>query len=188
MTSATQFSEGRPKARRTSGGSKLQGLCQLALLSSLHTTRVCLPATGLWLSTRCRFKQLRALYIATLCTRVLAFICLRALTEIVLHMLGSGHLKAVQCKKLMNNSTWVILRTVHPSTIHRTMERCTSGRSTFFALNSVGSRFGSLHPTTSLRLYNSLSIPNPNQNRIKYAGTGPQENPKDFLPAAPPRH
>ena len=52
-----------------------------------------------------------------------------------------------------------ILRTVHPSTIHRTMERCTSGRSTFFALNSVGSCFGSLHPVTSYRLYNSLSIP-----------------------------
>ena len=52
-----------------------------------------------------------------------------------------------------------ILRTVHPSTIHRTLERCTSGRSAFFALNSVGSRFGSLHPLTSYRLYNTLSVP-----------------------------
>ena len=52
-----------------------------------------------------------------------------------------------------------ILRTVHPSTIHRTLERCTSGRCAFFGLNSVGSRFGSLHPLTSYRLYNTLSIP-----------------------------
>ena len=52
-----------------------------------------------------------------------------------------------------------ILRTVHPSIIHHTLERCTSGRSAFFALNSVGSRFGSLHPSTSYRLYNTLSIP-----------------------------
>lgn len=44
------------------------------------------------------------------------------------------------------------LRTVHPST---TMERCTSGRSGFF---SVGSRFCSLYPMTSYRLYNSLSL------------------------------
>ena len=51
------------------------------------------------------------------------------------------------------------LRTVHPFTIHRTLERCTSGRSAFLALNSVGSRFGSLHPLTSYRLYNTLSIP-----------------------------
>ena len=51
-----------------------------------------------------------------------------------------------------------ILRIVHPSTIHCTLERCTSGRSAFFALNSVGSRFGSLHPLTSCRLYNTQSI------------------------------
>ena len=42
-----------------------------------------------------------------------------------------------------------ILRTVYSTSIHRTAERCTPGRSAFFALNSVGSRFGSLHPMTS---------------------------------------
>ena len=52
-----------------------------------------------------------------------------------------------------------ILRTVHQSSIQRILERCTSGRSAFFALNSVGSRFGRLHPVTSYRLYNTLSIP-----------------------------
>ena len=53
-----------------------------------------------------------------------------------------------------------ILRTVYSTSVHRTTERCTSGRSAFFfALNSVGTRFGSLHPLTSYRLYNSLCIP-----------------------------
>ena len=52
-----------------------------------------------------------------------------------------------------------ILRSVHSSTIHRTSERATSGRSAFFALNSVGSRFGCLHPLTSLKLYNFLCMP-----------------------------
>ena len=52
-----------------------------------------------------------------------------------------------------------ILRTVFTSSIHRSAERCTSARSAFFALNSVGSRFGCLHPLTSYRLYNSLCIP-----------------------------
>ena len=42
-----------------------------------------------------------------------------------------------------------ILRTVYSTSIHRTAERCTPGRSAFFALSSVGSRFGSLHPMTS---------------------------------------
>jgi hypothetical protein len=52
-----------------------------------------------------------------------------------------------------------ILRTVFSSTIHRTLERCTSARSSFFALNSIGSRFGCLHPLTSYRLYQTLCIP-----------------------------
>ena len=52
-----------------------------------------------------------------------------------------------------------ILRTVFTSTIHRTSERCTAARSSFFALNSIGSRFGCLHPLTSYRLYQTLCIP-----------------------------
>ena len=52
-----------------------------------------------------------------------------------------------------------ILRSVSLSTILRTTERCTAGRSAFFALNSVGSRFGCLHPVTSHRLYSTLCLP-----------------------------
>ena len=52
-----------------------------------------------------------------------------------------------------------ILRTVFNSTIRCTNERATAGRSTFYALNSVGSRFGRLHPLTSLRLYQALCLP-----------------------------
>ncbi len=52
-----------------------------------------------------------------------------------------------------------ILRTVFNSTIHRTNERATAGRSAFYALNSVGSRFGCLHPLTPLRLYQALCVP-----------------------------
>ena len=52
-----------------------------------------------------------------------------------------------------------ILRSVLNSTTSRTNERATAGRSSFFVLNSVGSRFGCLHPLTSLRLYRSLCLP-----------------------------
>ena len=41
-----------------------------------------------------------------------------------------------------------ILRTVITTTIHRTSERCTSARSSFFALISIGSRSGCLHLLT----------------------------------------
>ena len=34
-----------------------------------------------------------------------------------------------------------------------------AGRSTFYALNSVGSCFGRLHPLTSLKLYQALCLP-----------------------------
>ena len=50
-----------------------------------------------------------------------------------------------------------ILRTVFNSTIHCTNERATAGRSTFYALNLVGSRFGRSHLLNSLRLYVYLS-------------------------------
>ena len=52
-----------------------------------------------------------------------------------------------------------VLRSVNPSSLSRTAERCTSGRSAFFALNGVGSRFGCLHPVTSYHLYQALCLP-----------------------------
>ena len=52
-----------------------------------------------------------------------------------------------------------ILRSVLPSSIYRTTERCSAGRSSFYTLNTVGSRFGCLDPLTSLRLYSSLCLP-----------------------------
>ena len=52
-----------------------------------------------------------------------------------------------------------ILHTVFSSSVHQTVERCSAGRSAFYALNGVGSRFGCIHPITSLRLYLTLCIP-----------------------------
>ena len=52
-----------------------------------------------------------------------------------------------------------ILRSVLTSTIHRTSERCTAARRSFFALNSICSRFGCPHPLTSYQLYQTLCIP-----------------------------
>ena len=52
-----------------------------------------------------------------------------------------------------------ILRSVLNSTVQNTNERCSACRSAFYALNAVGSRFGSLHPTTSFKLYQSLCLP-----------------------------
>ena len=52
-----------------------------------------------------------------------------------------------------------ILRDVYNSTIHRTNERRSAARSAFYSLNSIGTRFGHLHPLTSLRLYRALSLP-----------------------------
>ena len=45
------------------------------------------------------------------------------------------------------------------SSINRTMERASSARSAFFALNSVGTWFGLLHPSTSIKLYKTYCIP-----------------------------
>ena len=52
-----------------------------------------------------------------------------------------------------------VLHTEAHSTVSCTAERSTSGRSAFFALNAVVSRFGCLHPITSHRLYSALSLP-----------------------------
>ena len=38
-------------------------------------------------------------------------------------------------------------------------ERCSAGRSSFFMMNAVGSRFGCLHLLTSLRLYSTTCVP-----------------------------
>lgn len=51
------------------------------------------------------------------------------------------------------------LRILRSSTVHRTNKRATAARSAFFALNVVGSRFGSLHPFTSLKLYCAICLP-----------------------------
>ena len=52
-----------------------------------------------------------------------------------------------------------ILRSLSNSSRPKIAERCSAGRSAFFSLNSLGSRFGCLHPITSFRLYSSLSLP-----------------------------
>ena len=52
-----------------------------------------------------------------------------------------------------------ILRSVHSSSVNRTVERCSGCRSSFYALNAVGGRFGRLHPVTAFRLYRSFSLP-----------------------------
>ncbi len=48
-----------------------------------------------------------------------------------------------------------ILRLVSASGSTRISNRGSAGRSAFFALNSVGARFGCLHPITSYKLYAS---------------------------------
>ncbi len=45
-----------------------------------------------------------------------------------------------------------ILKSVSSSTMNRTNERASKGRSAFFSLDAVGARFGSLHPSTVLKL------------------------------------
>ena len=52
-----------------------------------------------------------------------------------------------------------VLRTVYPTSVQRTVERCSAGRGAFFSLNVVGTRFGCLHPLTSLRLYSTFCRP-----------------------------
>ena len=53
-----------------------------------------------------------------------------------------------------------ILRTVFNSTIRYTNERATAGRSTFYALNSLsGIPFWTVHPLTSLKLYQAPCLP-----------------------------
>ena len=51
-----------------------------------------------------------------------------------------------------------ILLSVLPTSIHRTNERCSAGRSSFFAFNAVGARFGCWHPLTSFCIYTSFIV------------------------------
>ena len=44
------------------------------------------------------------------------------------------------------------------STIARTIQQTSSGRSSFFAFNRFGTRFGCTHPLTALRLYQAISL------------------------------
>ena len=69
------------------------------------------------------------------------------------------HLGMEDIKEVDEQHHLGILCTVFNSSIHRSAERCFSARSAFFALNSIGSRFGCLHSLTSYRLYNSLCTP-----------------------------
>ena len=50
-----------------------------------------------------------------------------------------------------------ILRSTASSTTSRTSHHINLGRSSFFALNQTGTRFGCLHFITALRLYTSIS-------------------------------
>ena len=52
-----------------------------------------------------------------------------------------------------------ILRFTASSTTSRTSRHVNLGRSSFFALNQTGTRFGCLHPITAIRLYTSISLP-----------------------------
>ena len=51
-----------------------------------------------------------------------------------------------------------VLRSVKGS-LPRTTHQLSKGRSSFFALNRYGSRFGCLHPITALKLYQTFSLP-----------------------------
>ena len=52
-----------------------------------------------------------------------------------------------------------ILRSSTSSSFAHTAECCSAGRSAFFCCNAVGSRFGCLHPATTLRLYKTFCLP-----------------------------
>ena len=67
---------------------------------------------------------------------------------------GSGY-----ARLLFNWHHLGILRSTSPSTLNRTLRQINLGRSSFFALNRAGTRFGCLHPITALRLYTSIALP-----------------------------
>ena len=69
------------------------------------------------------------------------------------------HIQGFAVQEQDNQKHLGILQSVSFSTVTRTVERCSAGRSAFYALNAIGSRFGCLHPLTSFHLYRSLCIP-----------------------------
>ena len=69
------------------------------------------------------------------------------------------HLVIMQLREVDEYHHLGILKTVSISTIAGTNERVSSAHSAFYALQSVGSRFGSLLPLISLHLYRSLCLP-----------------------------
>ena len=73
--------------------------------------------------------------------------------------LREWHLGSEKVRKADEVHHLGILWSVSFSTLSCTAERSTTGRSAFFALNAVGSRFSCLHPITSYKLYSTLSIP-----------------------------
>ena len=68
-------------------------------------------------------------------------------------MLGSNVIEAV-----LNHPHLGVLRSAHGS-MARTNLQLSKGRSSFFALNRYGSRFGCLHPIIALKLYSTFSLP-----------------------------
>ena len=69
---------------------------------------------------------------------------------------------SIDSKSIVETDTWVhlgIKLSVSRSSLHHTLQCISSARSAFFSLQSVGSRFGCLHPSTSLRLFKTLVLP-----------------------------
>ena len=52
-----------------------------------------------------------------------------------------------------------IIRSSSHTTTARTSRQISTARSSFFALNRAGSRFGCIHPITSMRLYSTICLP-----------------------------
>ena len=63
---------------------------------------------------------------------------------------------------IAETDTWVhlgITLSVSRSSLYHTLHSISSARSAFFSLQSIGSRFGCLHPSTSLKLYKAMVLP-----------------------------
>ena len=52
-----------------------------------------------------------------------------------------------------------ILRTVNPSSLVWTLDRCSAGRSVFYSLFPLAPRAGGVHPLVSYRLYSAICVP-----------------------------
>lgn len=69
------------------------------------------------------------------------------------------HLDGIPLETSQEYTHLGIIRTASESSISRTQHQISLGRSTFFALNRVGARFGCLHPRISAHLYSCLVLP-----------------------------